>query len=354
MKLDVHQLTRTLVKEIIPYSSARSSSSGGATWLNANENPTATSIEFHGPLNRYPDCQPRELCEAYAAYAQVNPEQILVTRGADEGIELLVRTFCEPVKDCITLCPPTYGMYAKCAEIGQVFVNEVALTDDYQLDLEKIFATNPRLIFLCSPNNPTGNCISIEQIINVLNFYKTTALVVVDEAYIEFAPETTVVQLLKDYPHLVILRTLSKAFALAGLRCGFTIAHQEVIASMRKIIAPYPIPVPVAQIALEALSVDQIAIMRSRVRAMVQWREEFMRFAPALSGVQRIWPSRSNFVWLQVKNAKRLVLELSQQGVAIRDFSHFLGLNQMVRITIGDPTEMQMLRAVWPDERDLS
>lgn len=250
------QFSPAKVQQLVPYASARLSMSGGSVWLNANENSMATDYELSGHYNRYPDCQPKELISAYASYAGVESNQVLTSRGADEGIELLIRSFCEPGQDAISICPPTYGMYKISAESQLVDVNIVPLTQDLTLDLPTLFAqkANVKLVFICSPNNPTGDLIPREQIIEVLEFYKDKALVVVDEAYIEFAPEASVAGLLSQYNNLVVLRTLSKAFALAGLRCGFTLAEPSVIAALRQMIAPYPVPAPVAEIAVQALS----------------------------------------------------------------------------------------------------
>lgn len=340
----VSDLARQLVQDLVPYASARSSMSGGAVWLNANENALAPAYQLDGTFNRYPSCQPKAVIEAYAAYAGVLSEQVLVSRGADEGIELLIRSFCEPKQDSITLCPPTYGMYAISAESNQTAVNKVLLVNNEQLDLAGIFATTPKLVFICSPNNPTGDLIPREQIIAVLEQFQGKALVVVDEAYIEFAPSASVVPLLSRYPHLVILRTLSKAFGLAGLRCGFTLAAPEVINALKKLIAPYPIAEPVAQIAAQALAPAGIAQMQQSVATINQLRQEFCQFAQGLEGVQKVWPSNANYVLLQVADAAACVAALINDDILIRNQSSQLGLSQVVRISIGNPDEMQRLK----------
>ena len=218
-------------------------------------------------LNRYSDCQPKALIQAYANYAGVKPEQVLTSRGADEGIELLIRAFCEPNEDTILFCPPTYGMYAISAETFGVERKKVPLTQDWQLDLPTIEANldNVKLVFVCSPNNPTGNLVKREDIISLLEMTKGRAIVVMDEAYIDFCPEASTVDLLAEYSNLAILRTLSKAFALAGLRCGFTLANAELINVLLKVIAPYPVPVPVADIAVQALSEAGLARAKFQV-----------------------------------------------------------------------------------------
>ncbi|MDP5136253.1 histidinol-phosphate transaminase [Rheinheimera baltica] len=340
----VNQLARQLVKDLVPYASARSSMSGGAVWLNANENALAPAYQLDGTFNRYPSCQPKAVINAYAAYAGVAPEQVLVSRGADEGIELLIRSFCEPRQDRITICLPTYGMYAISAESNQTAVDKVLLLQGEQLDLPGIYATKPKLVFICSPNNPTGDLIPQAQIIAILEHFAGKALVVVDEAYIEFAPHASVVNLLSRYPHLVILRTLSKAFGLAGLRCGFTLAAPEIINALKKMIAPYPIAEPVAQIAAQALSDKGIVQMQHSVAKINQLRDDFIAFASAQSGVRKVWPSNANYVLLQVDNAADCVGALVKDDILIRNQSSQLGLSEVVRVSIGTPDEMQRLQ----------
>lgn len=341
----VNSLARDAVKTIVPYASARSSMSGGAVWLNANENALAPSYQLDGCFNRYPSCQPKAVIDAYAAYAGVKPEQVLVSRGADEGIELLIRSFCEPKQDRITICPPTYGMYAISAESNQVAVDKVLLTNNEQLDLDAVFATTPKLVFICSPNNPTGDVIPRAQIIQVLQYFAGKALVVVDEAYIEFAPEATLANELANYPHLVILRTLSKAFGLAGLRCGFTLAAPEVINALKKMIAPYPIAEPVAQIAAMALSDTGITQMQQSVATINALRNDFIAFAKTQNGIKKVWPSNANYVLLQVADAADCVNSLVKADILIRNQSSQLGLEQVVRVSIGSPLEMQRLQS---------
>ena len=346
---NINQLARESVKAIVPYASARRSMSGGAIWLNANENALAPEYQLSGSFSRYPSCQPKAVIDGYAAYAGVPAEQVLVSRGADEGIELLIRSFCEPGRDSISICPPTYGMYAISAESNQVQTNIVPLTAEFELDLPALFSTNPKLVFICSPNNPTGDLIPREQIIAVLEHFKHTALVVVDEAYIEFAPQASVVNVMAQYSHLVVLRTLSKAFALAGLRCGFTLAAPDVINALKQMIAPYPLAEPVAQIAAQALQPESIALMQRTVITLNQLRDNFIDYAKARSGILKIWPSNANYVLLQVTNAADCVAALAAQGILIRNQSSQLGLTQVVRVSVGSPDDMLALTRAMDD-----
>ena len=345
--MKISELARDKVKNLVPYASARLSMSGGSVWLNANENALATQYQLSGDYNRYPDCQPPALIQAYASYAGVSPDQVLTSRGADEGIELLIKSFCEPGKDRISICPPTYGMYKISAFSQDVEVNTVPLSKDLTLDLPALFAaSDTKLVFICSPNNPTGDLIPRQQIIEVLEFFAGKALVVVDEAYIEFAPEASVVNLLADYPHLVVLRTLSKAFALAGLRCGFTLAQAPVIAALKQMIAPYPVPAPVADIALQALSKEGQQQMRSRVQTILRERDHFSRFAADLPYVSRVYSTADKYVLLSVPDAAAVVSAIADKGILIRNQSSQIGLGQVVRVSIGSPAEMQQLKAV--------
>lgn len=346
---NIHPLARESVKAIVPYASARRSMSGGAVWLNANENALAPEYSLTGCFNRYPSCQPKDVIDAYTRYAGLNAGQVLVSRGADEGIELLIRSFCEPKQDNIAICPPTYGMYAISAESNQVAVSIVPLTTDFTLDLPALFQTDAKLVFICSPNNPTGDLIPQQQIIQVLEHFRDKALVVVDEAYIEFAPQASVVPLLADYPHLVVLRTLSKAFALAGLRCGFTLAAPDIINALKQMIAPYPIAEPVAQIAAKALADESIAVMQQTVATINKLRDEFIRFATVLPAVSKVWPSNANYVLLQVPDAAACVAAVQQQGILIRNQSAQLGLSQVVRVSIGNQDEMQAVQQALRD-----
>lgn len=340
----LNPLARESVKAIVPYASARRSMSGGVVWLNANENALAHDYTLTGSFNRYPSCQPADVINNYARYAGLDATQVLVSRGADEGIELLIRSFCEPKQDSISICPPTYGMYAISAESHQTAVNIVPLQADCSLDLPALFATRPKLVFICSPNNPTGDIIPRQQIVAVLEQFRNTALVVVDEAYIEFAPQCSVIDLLADYPNLVILRTLSKAFALAGLRCGFTLASPDIINTLKQVIAPYPLAEPVAQIAAQALSPAGIERMQKTASQINQLRDDFIDFIRQQPAVSKVWPSKANYVLLQVANAADCVSALQQDGILIRNQSAQLGLNNVVRVSIGSPDEMQALQ----------
>ncbi|MCL1143262.1 histidinol-phosphate transaminase [Shewanella gaetbuli] len=261
-------LARPELLDLTPYQSARRIGGRGDIWINANESPFNNSdID---KLNRYPECQPPELINAYAEYAGVKSNQVVASRGADEAIELLIRTFCVPGKDSIATFGPTYGMYAISAATFNVAVEKLDLTDKYQLPAQwpnKI--NNAKLVFICNPNNPTGTVISKQDIETAIQS-APQAIVVVDEAYIEFCPEYSVADLIDTYPNLVVLRTLSKAFALAGARCGFMLANQAIIDLVMLVIAPYPVPLPVSELAVNALSENGLTTMKNQVAELNQ------------------------------------------------------------------------------------
>lgn len=353
------KITPENIRQLVPYSSAKrelfnTEVSQQSIWLNANESPY-NNADSATALNRYPDFQSAELINRYADYAGVKPDQVLVTRGADEGIELLVRTFCTPGQDSILINPPTYGMYTICATTFNVKTIKVPLTNEYQLDVEQIInppikqSKTPKLVFICSPNNPTGELIGEQQIIAVLDAYKDSALVVVDEAYIEFCVKSSVAKLINQYPNLVILRTLSKAFALAGIRCGFTLAHSDTIAMLQKVIAPYPIAAPVEQIALQALSDEGIALMQQQVDILDQQKQNFIKQLTAFEQVEKVISSDTNFVLLRVADKQQLLDGMKKRNILIRDQSSQPTLANCVRITIGNPVEMQAVINVFKE-----
>lgn len=343
------RLARSVVRELTPYPSARRLGGVGDVWLNANEYPLAVPYDLtEQNLNRYPSCQPEKVIQAYANYAGVSSKQVMVCRGADEAIELIIRTFCEPGQDSILYCPPTYGMYDVSAESYGVKRIIVPLTPEWQLDIPKITAEllNCKLLFICSPNNPTGSLIAKNDIAYLLQQTRHQALVVVDEAYIEFCAKATLVRFLAEYPHLIILRTLSKAFALAGLRCGFALANPEVIQLMLKVIAPYPLASPVADIASQALRPVHIELMQKRVRQLNQFRDQLALELAKLSNVITVYPSAANWLLVKFSNVQSVFSQLSEQGIVVRHQQQSLGLTQCLRITIGTESESVRLLAV--------
>lgn len=341
--MSISQLSRKNIQALTPYQSARRLGGNGDVWLNANEYAVSPNFGLTDhTFNRYPEPQPLAVIEGYARYAGVAPENVLVSRGGDESIELLIRAFCEP-SDQILYCPPTYGMYAVSADTCDINTKTVPLTTDFQLNLPEIKRNldGVKIIFVCSPNNPTGNLIKRSDLLELLQITAGKAIVVVDEAYIEFCPEATLANELPNYPHLAIIRTLSKAFALAGLRCGFTLANAELIGVLQKVIAPYPLPVPVSDIAAQALSPQGIEQMRERVAEVITLRTDLQKNLENLPLVEKVFDSEANYLLFKCQDGQKVFKALWDQGIILRDQHKALGLQNCIRITIGTAEENQ-------------
>ncbi len=339
----VLSLVRPEILGLTPYSSARKEAQTGRIWLDANENPQTPSAGR--PLfNRYPEPQPPDLIAQLARYYAVAADNILVTRGSDEGIDLLLRAFCRAGQDSILITPPTYGMYAVSAAIQNAGVLSVPLVAEknFALDAAAVLeAVTPsvKLVFLCSPNNPTGALLERTEVLRLAKNLLGRAVVVVDEAYLEFAGTRSLTEELPANPNLVVLRTLSKAFGLAGVRCGVTIAGSRLIGVLQKIIAPYPVPSPVLQAALSALSTAGLAAARASVQQIVAERIRVAATLARLPAVRRIWPSDSNFLLFAVTDSARMMAATRAVGVVLRDRSRDHGLANCVRMTMGTPEE---------------
>ena len=346
------QLACQRVQDLTPYLSARRIGGKDHIFLNANESPRSEEYVLDSSkLNRYPECQPPEVIQAYAQYAGVTPEQVLVSRGSDEAIELLVRTFCEPGEEEILFCPPTYGMYSISAETCGVGMRTIPPLANFQPDVPAIVAElgkgkKIKVLFFCSPNNPTGTVIEKSSLLAILDATAGKSIVVVDEAYIEFCPELSMVALLAQYPNLVVTRTLSKGFALAGLRCGFTLANPEVIGLLLKVIAPYPIPEPVAQIAAQALSQSGLQKMRQRVEWLNRLKADLKQTLLASHYVKEVFDDHGNFLLARFDSGATLFNTMVDKGIILRDFGNKPMLSDCVRITIGDEAEMNEVVSV--------
>lgn len=340
-------LARPEIRALEPYASARALADSAGILLNANESPWPPAGDEGLALNRYPDPQPAALKQRLAELYGTEPENLLVTRGSDEGIDLLLRVFCRPGVDRVLICPPCFGMYALSARVQGAGVVEAPLVDcgdvfDLPPDLQAK-AEGCRIIFLCSPNNPTGNTIAPERVTALTESQAGKGLVVVDEAYVEFAPGTSMLALLEKHPNLVLLRTLSKAHALAGCRLGSVIAHPEVIGLLRRIIAPYPLPTPTVAIALRALSEEALVVQRERLETLTAERERLVEALKSSPGIARVWNGAANFVLVRAVDGKRLVTDAAKAGIRLRDQSAQPGLSDCVRITVGTPEENSVL-----------
>ncbi|MEZ8824507.1 histidinol-phosphate transaminase [Vibrio amylolyticus] len=342
----VESLVPKAVKKLIPYQSARRIGGSGRIWLNANElEQSLFPNEENGTFNRYPDFLPQDIASAYNAYIEGDAETVAV-RGADEAIDLLIRTFCQPGHDRILICSPTYAMYEFCADALAINTLDVPLLSDFNLNVDEIIrqSQNANIVFLCSPNNPTGNLIPRSDIVSVLEGTKASSLVVVDEAYIEFELQESVSDLVEAYPHLVVIRTLSKAFGLAAVRCGFILASAAVMKYVSKLIPPYPMPDSSASIVLSALTPEGIQTMREATQTLIETREWFIEALSTFECIEHVYPSSTNFVLLKVQHDIDLFSVLLNNGIVTRNQSHEPALKQCVRITIG--TKESMLEVI--------
>jgi len=334
---NIDTILRKNIKELIPYSSARDEFKGEASvYLDANEN------SFGSPLaesyNRYPDPLQFKVKQRLTEIKGVPSQNIFLGNGSDEAIDLLYRAFCNPGIDNVITLPPTYGMYEVSANINDIEIRKIKLKADYQLAMESIYEAideHTKIIFICSPNNPTGNSIDRQDIETILvNF---SGLVVIDEAYINFSRQKTFIQELTEYPNLVVLQTLSKAWGLAGLRIGMAFASEEIIEVFNKVKPPYNINEASQKLALEALqNVDQV---NDWIKKTVAEREKLVKELVLLDVVIKIYPSDANFILVKTTDPKGIYQYLVKYGIIVRDRSNVELCEGSLRITIGTPEE---------------
>jgi histidinol-phosphate aminotransferase len=334
-------LVRNNIRNLKPYSSARDEFKGEANiFLDANENSLGSPLLKW--YNRYPDPMQWKIKDKLSVIKQVPVDQIFLGNGSDEPIDLLFRCFCEPGIDEVIVFPPTYGMYEVSANINNVHLSKVPLTREFQLDLEALESAikpNSKIIWICSPNNPSGNSIDREDIEMVLNNFD--GLVVVDEAYINFSRQKSFVGDLGDYPNLVVLQTLSKAWGLAGLRMGMAFASPAIIAYLNKVKPPYNISEPVQELALKAL--DEIGQVNDMILQLVASRKQMEEELARASSVVRVFPSDANFLLVEFTDAKAMYDYLVAKGIVVRDRSNVLLCDNCLRITVGTELENQHL-----------
>jgi histidinol-phosphate aminotransferase len=334
---ELEKLVRKNVLNLKPYSSARDDFKGTASvYLDANENP------YTALYNRYPDPHQNKLKQKISAIKKVPKNQIFLGNGSDEPIDLMIRAFCEPGIDNILIPQPTYGMYTVSAEINNVIIKTVSLTADFDLDVESIKNTwdrDTKLIFLCSPNNPSGNLLSFDRIIQILQEFK--GVVIVDEAYIDFANLPGFIPMLNQYPNLVVLQTLSKAWGLAALRVGMCFASSEIIAILNKIKPPYNISILSQQAAEEGLNNE--SVKNEWVIKIIAERKELERELQKIKLVKKIYPSDANFLLVKVTEAKDVYQKLVERGIIVRDRSNVILCENCLRITVGTEQENKKL-----------
>ena len=338
---DLNKIIRENIKKLTPYSSARDEFNGGASvFLDANENSFGSPLEKN--YNRYPDPMQFKLKSKISTIKGLLVENIFLGNGSDEAIDILFRGFCNPGKDNVILVPPTYGMYEVSANINDVEIRKVLLDDKFQLNTKGISEKvdeNTKLIFLCSPNNPTGNSLNREDIESVLNNFK--GIVVIDEAYIDFSKQKSFISELNKYPNVVLLQTLSKAWGLAALRIGMAFASQQIINVFNKIKPPYNISDASQQLALAAL--DNIEQVNNWIKEIVCEREKILKLLSEFSFVKKIYPSDANFILLKTTDPKNIYNFLLKNGIVVRDRSKVTLCEGCLRITIGKREENKLL-----------
>jgi len=341
MAFELDKLVRPNIKTLKPYSSAKDEYTGDAKiLLDANENSLGSPLTKW--YNRYPDPYQQKLKEKLAFVKQIAANQIFIGNGSDECIDILFRTFCEPGKDNIIICPPTYPMYEVSANINDVQVQNAPLLSDYQLNLahiEQLVNDQTKIIWICSPNNPTGNSLDRIDIETILNHFN--GIVVVDEAYINFSKQKSFVQSLIDYPNLVVLQTLSKAWGLAGLRLGMCFASPQIIGYLNKVKAPYNINIVTQELALQAL--EEVGQVNDMIKLLVDMRIALAQVIASMPHVIQVFPSDTNFILVKIPKARQLYEYLLSQGIIVRDRSALELCEDSLRITVGTEQENTLL-----------
>ena len=341
MEFNAEIIVRENIKQMKAYSSARDEFSGEASiFLDANENSFGSPLPVN--YNRYPYPLQTAVKEKISQIKGVPPKNIFLGNGSDEAIDLLFRVFCEPGSDNVIILPPTYGMYEVCAAMNNIVLKKIPLTNSFQLNLaniEEAIDPHTKIIFVCSPNNPTGNSINRNDIEVLLNNFD--GLVVIDEAYINYAKQKSFISELTEYPNLVVMQTFSKAWGLAGLRLGMAFAGLPIINYLNKVKYPYNINLSTQQLALEAL--EGIVRVNNWVKITVEQREWLAEKLAVLPFTVTVYPSDANFILVKMKDAVAVYNYLSAKGIIVRDRSSVILCDDCLRITVGTPEENQQL-----------
>jgi len=338
---NLDNLVRENIKTLQPYSSARAEYAGDAlVFLDANENSYGSPLDVN--YSRYPDPLQRQLKGGLSKIKGIPSQNIFIGNGSDEVIDLAYRIFCEPTKDNVIICPPTYGMYRVSGNINDVRIREVNLTNEYQLNVDSILQSvdlNTKLLFICSPNNPTGNNMNRLDIELLLNNFP--GIVIIDEAYINYSRQKTFLQELAEYENLVVMQTLSKAWGLAALRLGLAFASEKIIQLFNKVKPPYNISKASQEFAITALS--RIEQVNANIKITVDERLKLQNELSQFSFVQNIYPTDANFILIRTENADRLYKYLSIQKIIVRNRSKEPLCSNCLRITVGTPQENETL-----------
>jgi len=336
-EFDLKSLIRPNILNLQPYRSARDDFDSGIL-LDANENSFGAPFENQSELHRYPMPYQEKLRSLIADFRGIDAGNVFVGVGSDEAIDLLFRIFCEPGKDRVLITPPTYGMYKVSAAINNVEVEKVLLTPDFQLQVDETLAAvsgQTKLIFLCSPNNPTGNSLNPNDILSIVEGFD--GIVVLDEAYIDFSENESLAQKVKQYPNLVILQTMSKAFGLAGIRLGIAIASPEIIDYMMKVKAPYNVNKLTSEAAIRGYS--NIKSMKKNVSEILSERSRIIKALTTIKAVENVFPTDANFLIFKVENASDVYKRLAEEGVIVRFRGNEPHCENCLRLTVGTPDE---------------
>ena len=336
--MNLNNLIRKNIKAMKPYSSARDEFKdlkADMVFLDANENP------FETTLNRYPDPQQTALKELISKQKELPINQVLLGNGSDEVLDLIVRAFCEPNQDSILTLLPTYGMYSVLAQLNSIENIEVSLSKDFNINVDQVLKQvkpSTKLLFICSPNNPSGNIMDVNAVTRLLKAFD--GLVVIDEAYIDFTTIESWMQHLNTFPNLIVTQTLSKAYGLAGIRLGTCYASKEIIAVLNKIKPPYNINSLTQQAAIEALQNNEVS---DQVSSILREREKLANALASCFFVKKIYPSDANFILIKVDDANKRYDELLRHGIVIRNRTTQLGCENCLRISVGTPAENKQL-----------
>jgi len=344
-KTSLQKLARPDLLNVVAYKPSVSKSES-VLRLNSNENPWPPVTATDPLIHRYPDKQPVELVDRVASLFQVQPEHVLVTRGADDGIDALIRSFCQPGKDSVVQCSPAFVMYAFFARLQALKVIDVPLlaADGFRVDFDNLRSqTDAKMFFLCNPNNPTGSLVSEQHVLQFARFVAQQAVVVVDEAYVEFAAVESLANAATRLPNLVVLRTLSKAWSLAGARLGVVIANPQLIRYLAATTSPYPLSRSAVAAAIDCLGQDNLDQARLRIRQLTEQRDQLQTSLTQFDFVKNVFPGQANFLLVRVDDAGSLVEFLADREILVRDQSQQPGLSGCVRISIGSAEQMQQL-----------
>jgi histidinol-phosphate aminotransferase len=343
--VSIINLIRPEIRALRPYHAAEQVND--TIRLNANESPwTATDDHFRRPLNRYPEVRPSKLRSVLADRYGCNVSNLIVTRGTSEGIDLLTRVFCRSGQDAVLTLTPTFSMYRHYAQVQGARLIECPTSsdNDFAIDVDALLAAcdeATRLLFICSPNNPTGNTVPLDDLIRILEARADKSAVVVDEAYIEYSEYASAVDLMQQFENLIVLRTMSKALACAGARCGSVLAATEIIAVLEAVQAPYALATPVVESVENSMQTDSLAEADRLAKAIAFARQNLMASVEQFQFVSKVWPSAANFFLIEVESADALLAHCSEQGILLRDFGGDLA--NCIRITVGSDSENSRL-----------